>query len=589
MKAKLDRILVTALALSVLTFPESGRAADCSRTFTGLVPLNDLGSGAYQGFTGGLYPGGSNVRPGAHEAAGIAIIRKQVLPRDADGNVDLTNGKIVFASIGMSNTNQEFQPFLELAANDPEVNSKLVLVNGAQGGKAVSQWANPNDSVWQSLADKLAAQGVTAAQLQVVWVKHASRASEIPSSFPEGPNRVLEWLKATLQILKKNYPQVRVAYFSSRIYAGYASTNLNPEPVAYETGFAVKWLIEQQINGAPDLGYEGPDAPVPWFSWGPYLWADGLGADGAEGGVAGRSDGLEWLCSEFAQDGTHPSTSGRQKVARMLHSWLKNDATSRLWYLSQSSAATTLLYFPQVGDGVSGNIRFQSTLVLVNTAERAPVTLEFFQTTSTSQEQVKPMIVSLGNLGSGAVFQFDLETGQGISLQTPGRDGLQVGYARVTTLPGVAGTAIFTRSQQDSGQIVVEAGVPAATPLEEFTVFVDSLGDWDTGLAMVNTATAGSGSDPTATVTLRLYNTSFQWLGQRTLTLGPGQHRAHFVFELLGEAVPQAGEMQGVVTVASDQPLAAVTLRQRDDPLRDFPEEVPALTAFPVISGRADP
>src|SRR6266851_3549298 len=36
-----------------------------------LVPLNDLGTGTYLGFQGGLYPNGSNVRPATHDAAGV--------------------------------------------------------------------------------------------------------------------------------------------------------------------------------------------------------------------------------------------------------------------------------------------------------------------------------------------------------------------------------------------------------------------------------------------------------------------------------------------------------------------------------------
>src|SRR5574337_240452 len=50
-----------------------------------LPPLVDLGPGqTYHGEGGGLYPGGSNVRPAAHDAAGINIAR-HIVPLDADG------------------------------------------------------------------------------------------------------------------------------------------------------------------------------------------------------------------------------------------------------------------------------------------------------------------------------------------------------------------------------------------------------------------------------------------------------------------------------------------------------------------------
>ncbi len=61
-----------------------------------LPPLVDLGPGqTYHGQEGGLYPGGSNLRPVAHDAAGRKIAQG-IVPLDSDGNPDPVNGKIVF-------------------------------------------------------------------------------------------------------------------------------------------------------------------------------------------------------------------------------------------------------------------------------------------------------------------------------------------------------------------------------------------------------------------------------------------------------------------------------------------------------------
>ena len=70
---------------------------------------------------------------------------------------------------------------------------------------------------------------------------------------------------------------------------------------------AVTNPIEQQINGDPELNYDPSRGPVkvPWISWGPYLWADG---------ETPRSDGWLWRCSDFQDDGTHPSFLGAVKV-----------------------------------------------------------------------------------------------------------------------------------------------------------------------------------------------------------------------------------------------------------------------------------
>ena len=51
-------------------------------------------------------------------------------------------------------------------------------------------------------------------------------------------------------------PNVKLAYLSSRTYGGYATTPLNPEPYAYESGFSVKWLIEGQLKGEAALNYD---------------------------------------------------------------------------------------------------------------------------------------------------------------------------------------------------------------------------------------------------------------------------------------------------------------------------------------------
>ena len=108
-------------------------------------------------------------------------------------------------------------------------------------------------------------------------------------------------------------------YLSSRIYAGYASANLHPEPYAYQSGFSVKWLIEDYINGnLPE--------DVPWLAWGPYLWADG---------TTPRSDGLIWECDDVIGDGTHPGDSGREKVAQLWLQFFKSNSTTRTWFLRQ--------------------------------------------------------------------------------------------------------------------------------------------------------------------------------------------------------------------------------------------------------------
>lgn len=296
--------------------------ANCSGTSTGFVPMIDLTKGAYRSFRGGLYPFGSDARPTSHESSGIAIA-KMVKPLNTNGAAD-PNGRIVFLSIGMSNTLVEFSTFQTLVSQDPLRNPRLYLVNGAQEGASSDMISHTSAAYWIKLDSILRNKGVTPAQVQIVWLKEAVKGPSL--AFPDDARALQGQLSSITRILKQRFRNLKMMYLSSRIYAGYATSKLNPEPFAYQSGFAVKWLIGSQISGAAGLNYRKSKGPVvaPWLSWGPYLWADGLHP---------RSDGLVWNCSDFAQDGTHPNDVGRLKVGQMLLNFVHTDSTARIWYL----------------------------------------------------------------------------------------------------------------------------------------------------------------------------------------------------------------------------------------------------------------
>lgn len=237
------------------------------------MPLTDLSGGCYLKHRGGLYPNGANGLSGAHLAAGRAAAA-QIAPLDVNGAPSAA-GKYVMISVGMSNTTQEF-------CND-----------GAQQRSCLFP-----GFMAQAAADAFVLEG------QIGQIARA---------------------------LKTRYPNLRQLFLSSRIYAGFATTTLNPEPYAYENGFSVKWAVESQIaqaggaaaGRAGDLRYDTGIAP--WMAWGPYLWA---------AGTTPRSDGLTWVTSDFASDGTHPATSGRQKVATALMTFFKTSPVTNCWFLA---------------------------------------------------------------------------------------------------------------------------------------------------------------------------------------------------------------------------------------------------------------
>jgi hypothetical protein len=293
-----------------------------ARESTGLIALPDLGKGTYQGEQGGLYPGGENAPPSAHLKAGLKLAR-QIVPRDAEGR-ESKDGKIVLISIGMSNTTMKFQTFQKLAASDSSLNQRLVLLDGAQGGQVAWVTSKPATPFWDVVDERLKAAGVTRQQVQAAWVLQANPGPNRP--FPAEVKELQQNLADTLHVMQDRFPNLKIAYLSSRTYAGYATSPLNPEPHAYESGFAVKWLIADQLAGKPELNYDPAKGPVraPWLEWGPYVWADGTHAN---------KDGLSYVRSDYTeQDGTHPSPSGREKVAERLMQFLKTDATAKTWF-----------------------------------------------------------------------------------------------------------------------------------------------------------------------------------------------------------------------------------------------------------------
>lgn len=319
-------ILLLLLVAGGLVFRQL-TAVRLGQSSVGLTPLTELGSSKYHGVEGGLYPGGSNERPSAHNAAGLEIARG-IRPLADDGSVNEENGKIGFVAVGMSNTSMEFETFQEQADDIPQLNPAVVFVDGAQHGKASQFVANPDDEYWTVLGQRLTEAGLSDEQVQVVWLKNARAHSNLP--FPLDALLLKADLREIVELLYERFPNLKIVYLSSRTYGGYATIDLNPEPYAYQSAFAVKWLIEDQLEGDVGLNYDPDEGTVyaPWLSWGPYLWADGLAEEGA---------GFVWEQSDFSFDGTHTSPSGQAKVAGLLYHFLRTDETAVPWFLSSGA------------------------------------------------------------------------------------------------------------------------------------------------------------------------------------------------------------------------------------------------------------
>jgi hypothetical protein len=303
--------LVAALAaasatLSTKDAPASAKhtGADCSLTSTGLIPLTDMGSRRYRGYRGGLYAAGRNTPAPKYLRKGQTA-SKQIKP---------INGKIVLLSIGMSNATAEFSAFKRSSDRDTQVNPNLVVVDGAQDGFDATKIIK-RPAYWDTADARLAADGVSATQVQAVWLKEAIAGEDRP--FPRDMKALQKDLRQIIRTMRFRYPNLKIVYLSSRTYGGYAVTGLNPEPAAYDSAYAVRAVIQERMSGK----LKGP-----WLAWGPYLWTDGL---------AGRNDGLQWACTDVENDGTHPSKDGVQKVVTMLTTFFKTDPTAKRWYVAR--------------------------------------------------------------------------------------------------------------------------------------------------------------------------------------------------------------------------------------------------------------
>ncbi len=305
--------------------PQNGpqREPAAPRESIGQKPLNEMtADDRYKNEDGGLYGGGSNSPPAAHRRAAESELAR-IQPLNAEGQ-PAADGRIVFVSISMSNATQEFSKFKQIADADPAKSAKLTIVDCAQGGQAMAQWAPPAGQPWTVAEQRIAQARVSPKQVQAAWIKLANVGPR--GELTDHGKTLQRDTLAVIQNAKTRFPNLRIVYLSSRIYGGYATGQLNPEPYAYESAFPVRWLIQDQIKGDAALNFNADKGAVkaPLLLWGPYLWADGT--------IPRTSDKLVYNRDDLAGDGTHPSEAGREKVAKVMLEFYKTDPLAKTWF-----------------------------------------------------------------------------------------------------------------------------------------------------------------------------------------------------------------------------------------------------------------
>ena len=217
-----------------------------------------------------------------------------------------------------------------------------------------------------------------------------------------------------------------------------------------------------------------------------------------------------------------------------------------------SSPAKALL-FPQVANGQYSQGKFSTSLTMFNFSPAAAQVAAAF--TRDDGTQMLPSF-SVPSLAAGASVRYE----------TDGAGPLVAGAARVTSTQPVGVAASFT-ARDFRGRLITEAGVAGALAMTQFSVPVDLVEGYDTGLALLGSS---SGS---AELRMVLLESQGLKLDEKMLQLAANAHLARFVSEWF----PGRTGLRGSLSITSSLPVAAVALRQRSFPY--------ALTTLPVSPG----
>ncbi len=214
------------------------------------IPLNDLGTGTFYGYTGGLYPGGANKSSGSH---GYDLNRacKLMVPIDTFGNPS-SDGKIVFISLGGSTGGHNMRNLKAKTEGNPLTNPNLLLLNCDNGKKTASlnSQMNPNDPYWNHVTQILTGGAHSSyRQVQIIYVE-ADDSSKNNIVFPDRAIKVKQDLQQCFRVYKQKFPNVKIVYLLARTRTFGNQELFNREPSPYYFGWACKWAIEDQINGA---------------------------------------------------------------------------------------------------------------------------------------------------------------------------------------------------------------------------------------------------------------------------------------------------------------------------------------------------
>ena len=217
-------------------------------------------------------------------------------------------------------------------------------------------------------------------------------------------------------------------------------------------------------------------------------------------------------------------------------------------------SAQSLLYFPQIADGIQGSTQWTSALAVTDTA--APGAATANGTITFTQDNGTPLNVALFDernsfVGSGNSFSFQITGGQTKFYFTNGAGTLSQGFATVSSNLPVTGTAVFFEGVVNGG-LISQAGVVPATPLTRQAILAVQDDSVSTAVAVANPGNS------TATATFQLLDTTgVSSLASVTRTVAAHNHTAFFINQLFPNLPSQ---FYGTLRITSDSSLVTTGL-----------------------------
>ena len=280
----------------------------------------------YKGEDGGLYGGGKNEPPPALAAAAKRATAA-IQPLDADGKPS-AEGIIGLVSISMSNATQEFSYFKQIADKDPAKSPRVVIVDCAQGGQAMAQWVSPRAPAWAEADRRLSAAHVSPNQVQVAWIKLANVGPT--GDLAEHGKKLEQDTQAVLQNAKSRFPNLQNRVSRQPNLWWLFKWPAQSGTVRLRRGLR-RAVVDPRSN-ARERGAELRSVPRPPSK--PHCcYGDPI--FGPTASIHAATTASPGMRTDLGPDGTHPSQSGREKVAAMLLKFFKNDALAKTWFTKQ--------------------------------------------------------------------------------------------------------------------------------------------------------------------------------------------------------------------------------------------------------------